>query len=118
MPNFEFIIVNEIETDGDFSYSMHDDSVNFVVNDGEAYELMVKYMTSLTQASSHQSKTEEMIRQYAREWLESNNKIDWYIPNKDFGNQCIDFRMIDISGLEIDTKSDIAIVKKILAKVL
>lgn len=113
-----FIVINKINTDDDFCYSMDKDKIEFAKDEEEVYYIFVKYMQSLLRGDfSQREYLAKDISGYAKEWLKSNSLGEWCVPSQDFGNQSVEFELIDVSDIEIKPE-DRAVLKKVLERVV
>lgn len=89
----KFLVINQIITDGDFSYDKEKIHAKVCNNRNEVFLFILEIMQSLTQIETSPARDylKEPLEKLAKEWIKYYQNGIELIPNIDYGNQKIIF---------------------------
>lgn len=98
----QFLVINKINTDGDFSYPKEDSHSKICDTKEDAFLYIKEIMESLNSIDTNRDYLREDMKAISEKWLNYYNNGIKLVPSfTELGNQSIEFEVI---GLNIETK--------------
>lgn len=100
----KFLILNKIDADGDFRFSLQKTKLILTENQGQAFLKVCQIMVSLRDTTEGLEHVVSLVKKFAKKWLKSNTESSWKSPYICLGNQIIH---ILVSEVDLEKDEDI-----------
>lgn len=100
----KFLILNEINSDGDFRYSLQKIKLIITENEGQAFLKVCQIMASLRDTIEGPNHVIAKVKRVVRKWLKENTLESWKAPYICLGNQLI---YLKVSEIDLNQEEDI-----------